>query len=154
MNIASTGVLVISFINIFLVYRLWSQVLAFDRDDGENSEIVYSLLQGNWSSLFQVHPSTGVVYAPPNLDPAHSYHLTVSPNLDPPHSYHLSVRSHQKCDYLATGSHYGYSCFNLHRDIDYQFLRFCNECSFVIISISATIFFSSILFFINIINRC
>jgi len=54
------------------------QVVAYDKDSGEHGHITYSIVTGNWSSLFKIHPKSGVVYAPPNLRPGNSYELNVS----------------------------------------------------------------------------
>ena len=59
-------------------FLITSQVVAYDLDDGEHGEIIYSLVPGNWSDMFKIHPRTGVIYAPPNLQYGTSYELTVS----------------------------------------------------------------------------
>ena len=55
------------------------QVMAEDRDEGANGEIVYSLINEPSNSKFRIHPSTGVVTATSSLtmESGRLFHLEV-----------------------------------------------------------------------------
>ena len=51
--------------------------LAYDRDDGINGELNFSLKSSN-PGLFQICPSTGTVYSTrPLVDPEREYHILI-----------------------------------------------------------------------------
>jgi protocadherin Fat 1/2/3 len=52
------------------------QVLAFDKDIGENGRITYSIKSGKGKAKFRIHPESGVVYAAKALD-QDSYDLVI-----------------------------------------------------------------------------
>ncbi|KAF2364658.1 EGF-like calcium-binding domain [Trinorchestia longiramus] len=54
-----------------------SQVIAYDRDEGEHGTVTYSISPSNGSSLFKIHPSTGVIYISSQLQHHRTYQLTV-----------------------------------------------------------------------------
>lgn len=53
-----------------------SQVLAFDKDIGENGRITYSIKSGKGKAKFRIHPDSGIVYAAKSFD-QDSYDLVI-----------------------------------------------------------------------------
>lgn len=53
------------------------QVLAIDRDIGENGRVTYSIKPGKGKAKFRIHPDTGVVYAAKTFEPDTEYDLHV-----------------------------------------------------------------------------
>lgn len=53
-----------------------SQVLAFDKDEGDNGQVRYSIKSGKGKAKFRIHPDNGIVYAAKSLD-QDSYDLTI-----------------------------------------------------------------------------
>lgn len=53
------------------------QVLAIDRDIGENGRVTYSIKPGKGKAKFRIHPDTGVVYAAKTFEPDTEYDLVV-----------------------------------------------------------------------------
>jgi protocadherin Fat 1/2/3 len=51
--------------------------LAFDKDEGENGRIKYSIKSGKGKNKFRIHPENGIVYAAKRLDNDLVYDLTI-----------------------------------------------------------------------------
>lgn len=59
-----------------ICFTLFPQVLAFDKDEGDNGRVRYSIKSGKGKAKFRIHPDNGIVYAAKNLD-QDSYDLTI-----------------------------------------------------------------------------
>lgn len=51
--------------------------MAFDKDEGENGRIKYSIKSGKGKNKFRIHPENGIVYAAKRLDNDLTYDLTI-----------------------------------------------------------------------------
>ena len=53
------------------------QVLAIDRDAGENGRVTYSIKSGKGKAKFRIHPDTGVIYAAKTFEADTEFDLMV-----------------------------------------------------------------------------
>ena len=55
------------------------QMVAFDKDSGDNGQVEYSIMEAAKSAgRFRIHPSTGVVYAQKSLVAGQEFAFSVS----------------------------------------------------------------------------
>lgn len=60
-----------------VIEAFFLQVLAFDKDEGKNAEIQYSIRAGKGKTKFRIHNTTGMVYAHKGFEPGQEYELYV-----------------------------------------------------------------------------
>ena len=57
------------------------RVVAFDRDQGPNADIDYSIKSGRGNGRFSIHPKTGVIFSKKDFVAGSKYDLIVSSSL-------------------------------------------------------------------------
>lgn len=62
--------------NGIFTFSSYTQVLAFDKDIGENGRISYSIKSGKGKAKFRIHSESGIVYAAKSFD-QDSYDLVI-----------------------------------------------------------------------------
>lgn len=62
---------------MFLNVLLLIQVLAHDKDVGENGRVQYSIKNGRGKGKFKIHPTTGMVYSSRGFEPGQEYEMLV-----------------------------------------------------------------------------
>lgn len=58
-------------------FLLYFQVLATDRDSGDNGRVTYSIKSGKGKAKFRINPKTGIIYAAKTFEPDIEYDIMV-----------------------------------------------------------------------------